>query len=386
MKTSFLSPYLSLFAGVFLTLCFAACKPDPVEPLPSQPQPIDDPTEIQEPITNDFTLVKACIGKPQEETVALLADHGFTAIGDNKFSKTENDVTKKVSVHSVGNVEMYVQDCEFALMKQIFAQWMNEIRNSAAYSHLVRASFQLKEDYNTGYSYNTPEELLDALSTTSPAGGMYASFHGNDVYANEYSLTLFPELGVYMQVVNQRAEQPSDEFTESDLQEADLHKHILISKVDYLTFQYKGFYALNVTDKLDDGLEIPFLADYRPPGDFGSIKLYYRNTDNLLFDGTIIWAGCGSLLFPDSFRAGLPMSAGLPYPGQSRIAFINEEGSYVTVTDEAELQHIWQSVSHQKEFQYYYGHSSKKVAVYLYTPSVGVGNPADASYFVFTEQ
>ena len=300
MKTSFLSPYLSLFAGVFLTLCFAACKPDPVEPLPSQPQPIDDPTEIQEPITNDFTLVKACIGKPQEETVALLADHGFTAIGDNKFSKTENDVTKKVSVHSVGNVEMYVQDCEFALMKQIFAQWMNEIRNSAAYSHLVRASFQLKEDYNTGYSYNTPEELLDALSTTSPAGGMYASFHGNDVYANEYSLTLFPELGVYMQVVNQRAEQPSDEFTESDLQEADLHKHILISKVDYLTFQYKGFYALNVTDKLDDGLEIPFLADYRPPGDFGSIKLYYRNTDNLLFDGTIIWAGCGSLLFPDS--------------------------------------------------------------------------------------
>ena len=39
-----------------------------------------------------------------------------------------------------------------------------------------------------------------------------------------------------------------------------------------------------------------------------------------------------------------------------------------------------------EEFQHYYGNSSKKVAVYLYTPSVGIGDPADAYYLVFTEQ
>jgi hypothetical protein len=189
-----------------------------------------------------------------------------------------------------------------------------------------------------------------------------------------------------MQIINSRAEQPSDDFTESDLHETDLQKHILISKVDYLTFRYKGFYVLNVTHKLNSGDEIPFVSQYQSPGDFGYIKLFYRNTDNLLMDGTIVWAGCGHLNFPNNFRAGLPMDNGLPYPGQSRIAFIDDGGNYMTVTDERELQYIWQSLSRQKEFQHYYGNSSKKVAVYLYTPSVGVGNPADAYYLVFTEQ
>ena len=192
--------------------------------------------------------------------------------------------------------------------------------------------------------------------------------------------------GVYMQIINHLAGQPSDDFTESDLQQSDLQKHILISKVDYLTFRYKGFYALNVTNKLNTGNEIPFVSEYHAPADFGYIKLFYRNTDNLLMDGSIVWNGCGELNFPNNFRAGLPMDNGLPYPGQSRISFINDGGHYETVTDESELQYIWQSVSQQKEFQHYYGNSSKKVAVYLYTPSVGVGNPADAYYLVFTEQ
>jgi hypothetical protein len=40
----------------------------------------------------------------------------------------------------------------------------------------------------------------------------------------------------------------------------------------------------------------------------------------------------------------------------------------------------------QQEFQHYYANSHKKVAVYLYTPSVGIGNPADWYYLVFVEQ
>lgn len=143
---------------------------------------------------------------------------------------------------------------------------------------------------------------------------------------------------------------------------------------------------MKVTDKLNKGDEIPFVSDYHAPSDFGYIKLYYRNTDNLLMDGSIVWSGCGALTFPDHFRAGLPIDAGLPYPGQSLFAYINDGGHYETVTDDEELKYIWKSVSKQKEFQHYYANSSKKVAVYLYTPSVGVGDPADAYYLVFTEQ
>ena len=104
--------------------------------------------------------------------------------------------------------------------------------------------------------------------------------------------------------------------------------------------------------------------------------------------GTIVWSGCGELNFPESFRAGQRLSSGLPYPGQGHIAFINSSGRYTTVTDETDLQRIWQSISCQKEFQHYYCSKPchKRVAVYLYTPSVGIGDPADAYYLVFTEQ
>ena len=386
-KRTIFQPVL-FFTGIFLTLCLAACTHEPIGPLPSEPQPIEYTPEVPEPVTNDFTLLKACIGKSQSEAAALLTEHGFVAGDSNIFLKTENGVTKEAKIYSMGNVALTLKDSDFDILKPGFVQWMNEIRNSVSYTNLVRKSFNLCTGWENGNQhFDSPEALLDALAPVPLADGLTAGFYGNDFYANRYSLVLMPDLcGVYMQIINHLAGQPSNDFTESDLQETDLQKHILISKVDYLTFRYKGFYALNVTNKLNSGNEIPFVSQYQAPGDFGYIKLFYRNTDNLLMDGSIIWSGCGELNFPDNFRAGLPMDNGLPYPGQSRISFINDGGHYETVTDERDLQYIWQSVSRQKEFQHYYGNSSKKVAVYLYTPSVGIGNPADAYYLVFTEQ
>ncbi len=389
MKTDLrFSPVL---VWLFLMFGFAGCIIDPIEP--SHPThtgliPIEYTPEVQEPITNDFTLLKACIGKTQSEATALLTNHGFSHTEGNKFVKTENGITKEAEIYAPGNVAMTLRDSAFDVLKQGFTRWMREIRNSVAYTKLVRTSFSLSTGWGNGYQhFNTPEELLADLAIVPPADGMSASFYGNDIYANQYYLDMMPGLnGVFMQIINQRVGQPADDFTESDLRPTDLQKHILISKVDYLTFRYKGFYALNVTDKLNTGNEIPFLANYQSPGDFGYIKLFYRNTNNLLMDGTIIWSGCGSLSFPTSFRAGQRLSNGLPYPGQSRIAFINEEGHYTTVSDDTELQRIWHTLSRQKEFRHYFGHTSKKIAVYLYTPSVGVGNPADAYYLVFTEQ
>ncbi len=377
MKKNVLMRYIPSFIVIVLMLCFTACDHE------NQYTP-----EEQEPIINDFTLLKACIGKSQSEVSALLTNYDFTSVSGDDFLKTEDGVTKEVHIYSAGNVYMNVHNNDFDTLKQVFVQWMNEIRNSVAYTNLVRSSYQLSTGWGNGYQqFNTPEEFINALSTVSLAEGVSAMFSGNDNYANEYSLTLNPDLGgVYMQIINQRVGQPSDDSPENDLDNADLQKHILICKVDYLTFRYKGYYALNVTDKLNSGNEIPFMAEYGYPMDFGYIKLYYRNINNLLMDGTIVWNGCGALNFPTSFRAGQQLDKGLKYPGQSHISFIDGSGTYVNVTDDNELQHVWQSVSRQKEFKHFYQHSSKKVAVYLYTPSVGIGNPADAYYFVFTEQ
>lgn len=392
--------------AVFLAIVaivFAACKQEPenslpanLQPidilsdsLPADPQPIDYPAEQKDPVTNDFTLVHACVGMSETQTTALLKKHGFS-IGENDlYQKTEGDITKTIEVYSTENVCMTMHSSDFSKQKTVFGQWVTQMRQSAAFANMVRSSYEFCSGWgNERQSCDTPEELLALVEPiNTPDKGMSASVNGNDCFANQYELFLYPGLNtVYLQIYNSRAGKPSDDFTESDLKKEDLHKHILISKVDYLTFSYKGFYAMNVSDKINSGTEIPFIAEYEPACDFGSIKLFYGNKNNLLLDGTIIWSGCGRLGFPDSFRAGLPMASGLQYPGQQRFAFIGNDGKYSTVDNERDLQYIWESISKQKEFQYYYANSSKKVAVYLYTPSVGMMDPNVACYFVFTEQ
>lgn len=375
---------------VLTVTIFAACNTNTPEGLPDQPQKITYPTEKQEAVTNDFTLVKACIGKSDSESSALLKKHGFSVGEDGKYTKTENGVTKEVELYAPGNASMVSRSNDFSILKSVFKQQLTDMRQSATYNNLLRSSYSLKPSLSKGKTaFATPEELLAALEPITEPEDKYmdASFGGNDCFATRYELILDPSFNaVYLQMWNSRAGQPSDDFTESDLNEEDLSKHILISKVDYLTFRYKGFYALNVNGKSDSGTEIPIRSEYVAPCDFGRIKLFYNDKSNLLLDGTIIWSGCGRLEFPENFRAGLPLENGLAFPGQERFAFIGDDGKYTTVNDERDLQHIWESVSKQKEFQYYYANSSKKVAVYLYTPSVGMMDPDVACYFVFTEQ
>lgn len=406
MKKNILIPFSPVLVWLFLLFGFAGCIVDPIEPdgpidpaptdmlsldpfyrIPGELPPVEYTPEVQEPITNDFTLLKACLGKSMSEIEALLTEHGYTAGSGNTFLKTENGVTKEAYISATNNVSILINNSDFDIQRQIFAQWMNEIQNSVAFTKLVRSSYRFSASYGSEEYFSTPGELLSAINALSAGNATSASFNGNDIYANEYKISMIGLYSTSMQIVNQRIGQPSDDFNESDLRPTDLQKHILISKVDYLTYRYKGFYALNVSDKLNTGNEIPFVSEYQSPGDFGYIKLFYRNTNNLLMDGSIIWNGCGELNFPASFRAGQRLNSGMPYPGQGRIAFINNGGRYRTVTDETDLQRIWQSVSRQKEFQHYY-HSKpcKRVAVYLYTPSVGLGDPADAFYLVFTEQ
>lgn len=361
-------------------------------------KPIVTPTEEKDPVTNDFTLIKACIGMSQTEAEALLVKNGYTAAPINmytKYEKTEEDITKEIILYAQNNLVFNISltvhtNNQFEIGRPIFVEWMSEIRKSKVFPNIVRPLYELYVNDTGTPSLNTPEDLIAAINAIDSEADDFhiASFRGNDIYANKYelSLSLSPIGGVHLQIYNLRVGLPSEEFTRSDLQEKDLHRHILISKIDYMTFRNRGFYALNVTNKLEEGTEIPFVASYKSPGDVGHIRLYYRYTENMLLSGSIIWNGHGQLYFPESFRAGLPLDEGLPFPGLDRIGFINNNGKYTSTTDETELRNIWQTLSKQKEFQHYFANSTKKVAVYLYRPSSGEANPYDAFYIVITEQ
>ena len=381
MKKSF---FLFVLVALLLSACDSQITPS---------QPISHRTEEPEAVTNDFTLVKACIGMQEEEAEKLLTQQGYSEeeaqMYYRKYIRTESGVTKEVHLSATTYAAMVTHNDDYSVLKAVFKQWIQELRESKAYNNLVRASYSLRVGWGNGeLTFSTPEELLAALDTITSFENISASFNGNDIYSNQYELALVTKLkGVFMDINNPRAGQASDDFTESDLKESDLKKDILISKVDYMTFQYKGFYALNVSGKTNDGELIPIISEYKSPGDFGFIKLYYRDTGNLLLDGTIVWSGCGQLAFPESFRAGLlQIQESSPFPGTKYFSRLGEDGQYAETVNEWEMKHIWQSVSYQKEFQHYFGNSTKKAAVYLYAPSVGMFDPYAAYYLVFVEQ
>lgn len=353
----------------------------------------------------DFVFLKSLLGRTNQEAVDYITQHGYVeSETQNKYEDAETDsISKILTLYQEGqylqNVALTVKNNDFDTLFAVFKNWLLDMRNSSSYLQLNRTSYEYSIGWGNGYqNFNSPEELLAALESLPPTSDFInASFAAYDNEAYWYNLSLMGRMnGVYLQIMNERINNPLPEVPTVNLTEEYLDKDILIAKVDYMTFEYGGFYSMNVTNKQNEGNEIPFLADYMSPGDFGYIKLYYRDQSNLLMDGSIIWAGCGELIFPETFVKGnssntyvpeYTMKRGLSFPSD-RISYIDADGSYVQDVDESDndLGYIWHTLSAQEEFMSYYEQTSKKVAVYLYTPSVGVGNPYDAYYMVFVER
>ncbi len=154
---------------------------------------------------------------------------------------------------------------------------------------------------------------------------------------------------------------------------------VLVLKVDYITNQFEG------------GKELPFTTltstmtitnHYVAPGDFGSIQLTYQEVNETLFDGTIIWAGLGQMNYPQNvlnanqFDSVATTDYVIPIAGFENV-FNPSNSTY-------NYNAIWASVqSLVKVRQYLNSNPKATVKLFLYTPSVGIGNPADWDWFIF---
>ena len=92
-----------LFAALVLSACDSQLAPS---------QPISHATEEPESVTNDFTLVKACIGMQGDDSNSLLRQQGFSEEETNmyyrKYNKTENGITKEVHISAPTYAAMMV--------------------------------------------------------------------------------------------------------------------------------------------------------------------------------------------------------------------------------------------------------------------------------------
>ena len=165
-----------------------------------------------------------------------------------------------------------------------------------------------------------------------------------------------------------------DETTTSDQQ-----NKILLLKVDYTNTVFE-----EGTEIIVDGAATnEFTVDtrYTPPGDFGSIQLFYREREQKIFDGGIIWMGLGVISYPNTFlpanRFETTLTADYVLPGGGFENVFNPNN------ERYDYQRIWTAVQNLiKVREYLRSNPNASAKIFLYTPSVGIGNPEEWDWII----
>lgn len=155
---------------------------------------------------------------------------------------------------------------------------------------------------------------------------------------------------------------------------------VLLLKIDFQTYQFEGAYEQVLGSPFGQFDTLPITNIFVPPGDFGNLTFRYQPNNELIFDGDIIWNGLGAINYPMAFeppgqfnRTNDP----LPLPDSVRFQNIFPEIPPYKLP----LDSIWMDVADLQIVEDYIN-SPKKVGYFLYTPSVGFGNPADWDWFL----
>jgi hypothetical protein len=157
---------------------------------------------------------------------------------------------------------------------------------------------------------------------------------------------------------------------------------VLALKVDLLTNTFAGGKEL----EFEDADAFSIAVNYNPPGDFGDVALSYAEVQQPLFAGTIIWMGTGAISYPD-FE---PASAFESSEGEAALPANEDFALIANVEGEAapwqslDYAEIWDAIDNLVAVKAYrQANPGAEVKLYLYTPSVGIGNPAEWDWIVF---
>lgn len=153
---------------------------------------------------------------------------------------------------------------------------------------------------------------------------------------------------------------------------------VLLLKVDYTTNTFEGGKELSFNDSTATfNIEV----EYQEPGDFGGIQLYYKELDKKIFDGTIVWNGSGKINFPESFEPASSFEVILT----NDYIFPTEgfENVFNPSQETYDYQTIWGAVqSLVKAREFVLSNPDAKARIFLYTPSVGIGNPEEWDWII----
>ncbi len=154
----------------------------------------------------------------------------------------------------------------------------------------------------------------------------------------------------------------------------------LVVQIDYKTYKFEGASEQVLYSDFTAADTLPLTVNYIPPADFGNVAFNYQPKNELVFDGSIIWMGTGQLKFP-AIKSASNFSRGSQVavrPDTTGFQFLQP----AVLPQNYDLDSIWMDIADLKIVNEYLK-SHKKVGIFLYTPSVGVGNPADWNWYLF---
>lgn len=157
-----------------------------------------------------------------------------------------------------------------------------------------------------------------------------------------------------------------------------INSEVLLLKVDFATHKFEGGTKLTFPKEVTSNI----LVDYKEPGDFGGVKLYFNQKDQKIFDGTIIWSGKGERMFPTKLDPANNFKTRVDPVSQEGLEFkfLDTDNNPIRpIVDEA----VWTAVNKLEVVaEYRENNPEGKVHFMLYTPSVGVGDPVDWDWYV----
>ena len=155
---------------------------------------------------------------------------------------------------------------------------------------------------------------------------------------------------------------------------------IILLKVDFETYQFEGAFEQVLSSPFGQFDTLPISHNFIPPGDFGNVTFYYQPNNELLFDGDIVWNGWGPINYPMGFDPPNQfnrLNNSVPLPDSVRFQNIFHEFPPYKLP----LDSIWMDID-DLEIVEEFTKGHKKIGYFLYTPSVGIGNPADWDWIV----
>lgn len=159
-----------------------------------------------------------------------------------------------------------------------------------------------------------------------------------------------------------------------------------ILQVSYNGYHFMGGKEFVFASSAHNIDSIPVTMDYKSPGDFGYIRFIHTPTSDTFFDATIIWMGRGAISRPSGFdpSSSYPIiSPAVSRPDTSdfqllgpyskdQLSPIPYDSIWAAIADRSVTKHMMQLHS--------------KVAIYPYTPSVGMGDPNEWSWIILFYQ